>query len=99
MNECTEDEARQRWCPLSRATFFVRGDLPATDAPVMVAHGANRIVCDDPAIRERIQAAMDDSGGTRCIGSKCMCWTWGHWNGDERLGQCGLVPIPAIGPP
>ena len=73
----TEEEAKALWCPFSRATMYVRGDLPETEKPVdLVGHAANRIILDDVAITEKIQGCIDKTGATRCLGSRCMAWRW-----------------------
>lgn len=91
MTVIPESAAPTKWCPFSRATLYVRGDQ-AADAPLMhiVGHGSNRLSTDDEKLNERIQSALEMSGATRCIGSKCMAWRPNPW--EPTHGRCGLVP-------
>lgn len=90
-----EADAGQKWCPFSRATLYVRGDAGDDAKPIaLVGHGSNRLSTDDPDINERIAKALDLTGATRCLGSKCMAWRWVDEDSPANKvfrGRCGLV--------
>ena len=72
-----EEQAREKWCPFARLAMYVRGDMPDIERPVdLVGHGCNRICTDDPDLTKSIQAAIEGTGGTKCIASNCMVWRW-----------------------
>ena len=79
----TEEEAKTKWCPFARVEMYVRG---------VVGRGCNRIVTDDHDLNEKIQVAINGTGGTKCIGSACMAWRWRVLGSD--LGWCGLGGKP-----
>jgi hypothetical protein len=84
----TEDQAKDHWCPFARVTLFVRGDGDKTEPPVgIVGHGSNRLMSDDDEINRRMQMCIDNSGATRCSGSKCMAWRWLGWINKEADGS------------
>lgn len=68
----TEDEARQKWCPMARTVFGYDG---GTTQPF------NRFIGppDDVEVMKVI-TAIRDGGGAKCIASGCACWVW-----DEQL--------------
>jgi hypothetical protein len=71
----TEDEAKQKWCPEVRVTLYVRGNLPNHEQPVaLVGHGSNKLITDDVELQKRIGEVIEQTGATRCIGSRCMAW-------------------------
>lgn len=81
-------DTKKMWCPFSRATLYVRGDQKKGSKPLsLVGHGSNRLSTDDPEINKRIEAALDLSGATRCLGTRCMAWL----PLDLHHGRCGLV--------
>lgn len=82
----TEDEAKTKWCPFSRAAIFVQGDGDV--AISLVGQGSNRMVIDHPEINSKVQMLIEHEGVTRCLGCKCMAWLAFHPDGR---GRCGLV--------
>ena len=94
----TEEEAKTKWCPFARTTLYVRGDKPELEKPMdLMGHAANRLVTDDPEINKAIMTAIESSGATRCLGSRCMVWRVAYaeeaGNGTEH-GYCGLASKP-----
>lgn len=97
MSLCTEEEAKERWCPFARATLFAE----EPDGEVTVIAGAptfNRFA-------EARASGPTNPPSCRCIGSQCMAWRWGdddaalneRMHGREatpELGYCGLAGKP-----
>ena len=93
----TESEARELWCPDARVALYVRGDAPDLERPVdLVGHGCNRMCTDDPVLTKTIQDAIDGTGGTKCISSRCMAWRWDRFGQDVPVprGYCGRAGKP-----
>lgn len=94
---CTEAEAKQKWCPFARGTLYMRGDGDEAQPINVLGHGMNRVTTDDPAINERIGIVIEQTGITRCLGTKCMAWNWAEpdtWvdpQAPERRGFCGIA--------
>ena len=68
----TEDEARQKWCPLARV--WAAGE--------MHPNGANRFVSDSDHTPEKHTEAFVK--GTTCMASACMAWRWDWENARTR---------------
>lgn len=62
----TEEEAKTKWCPFSRALMFDNRTLDAKS--VSMTGGVNRV------IGKHIVNA--DAAPTNCIASACMAWRW-----------------------
>lgn len=92
MSLCTEEEAKERWCP------FVSYERNASNRWHRQAHR-------NPETGEQFTASeVDNPEQCRCIASQCMAWRWaeqGHDAGDfsntpehPSTGYCGLASDP-----
>jgi hypothetical protein len=75
----TEDEARSKWCPMTRLSMATNDNKDVT--------GFNRIITSDGM---RDNKAPSEIG--MCVASKCMLWRWDAHTFDhvEPSGYCGL---------
>jgi len=98
---CTEDEARKKWCPLTRVAFLGQ-------------HVGNRVstamlkMCEKSSAQgdhRDLDYTLQQVADTTCIASACMFWRWAGYkripNGnDETHGCCALanhsIPTKAI---
>lgn len=86
----TEDEAKTRWCPFVR---LVSGKI---DERTGSSEHSNR----QPTFNRVADAtngkwALPAGGGACCIGTKCMAWRDGAFDGTGiRTGYCGLAGKP-----
>ena len=87
----TESEAKTKWCPMVRATYF--------DQAVGTWTGA--------ANAQSTGKTGDVQYGGKCIGSACMMWRWNNewieavrtrpdWfkRGEKTDGFCGIAGEP-----
>src|ERR1700733_5242 len=90
----TEDEAKRKWCPLTRVTTSL--EIESEGTGVAVALGSyNRLASD-----------LDYQlvPNTMCIGSQCMAWCWkreapGGYCGAFGAGynkMCDYMPEPRV---
>jgi hypothetical protein len=96
----TEDEARKRWCPMTRVAF-------------LGSHVGNRVssamlkMCEKSSAqgdRRDLDYVLQQVADTLCIASACMFWKFTGYrqvpNGnDEAHGTCGLAPDLPDPPP
>lgn len=79
----TEGEAREKWCPFSRAT----SELLAKGTDVMV--GA--------VVVNRLHVVGQAPNTCMCVGSGCMAWRWKFIKPrapQNSNGYCGLAGKP-----
>lgn len=99
----SEEEAKSKWCPQSRAVIYQPGQGLGSASPP----------CNRQQFHGRGEILLPEA--TSCIGSGCMFWHWQGWKTnmhsgiapnppDEvkdgpRLGYCGLAGEPdRLGP-
>jgi len=87
MSTFTEEQAKTRWCPLSRVLAQTYNKKLGTGALTSIGGGYNRRVPPDEGDGITIPAA------TACIGCQCMAWRWNRdpaFNANNKqLSYCG----------
>ena len=76
----TEEEAKTKWCPFTRMVF---GYDKGTTQPF------NRFMTEPGDEMKKMQAAMNGTNGTKCIGSDCMMWVAGA--SDDVIAQAKSI--------
>jgi hypothetical protein len=93
----TEDEAKEKWCPFTRALYVADADDDDDDDELFEDQ--------DPVHNRLVVEGVNDQGfsageeldqGKTCLGSRCMAWRWALRPTDgAKVGYCGLAGIPS----
>jgi hypothetical protein len=92
----TEEDAKTKWCPFSRAAFIMDKGDGTFDMPVGVS-SLNRFM-------DKGAPQLTNPPACRCLGSACMAWRWAVSPGQKHHdtadgpargdGHCGLAGKP-----
>ena len=81
----TEEEAKTKWCPHSRAVLY-GGKISK-----VLSSGHNRATFSKTEGKDEDYLNPEFC---RCIGSECMSWRWVYGQDTVPGGYCGLAGEP-----
>jgi hypothetical protein len=82
----TEDEAKQKWCPMTRVLDWQTAGVMIGENPAIASAAVNRV-----------EGGSGIPVDAYCIGSDCMMWRWQQQQANEPfrpVGWCGLASRP-----
>jgi hypothetical protein len=91
----TEDEAKEKWCPFSRA-LYVSDDNDDEDAFAEERDPVHNRLVVEGVSDQGFSPDEDLDQGKTCLASRCMAWRWVIRPEDgQKLGYCGLAGAPS----
>lgn len=86
---CTEAEAKLKWCPMSRVLFLGQAASNRVSTARIQAAKAEADRTGDDRDHQYFAREVAD---THCLGSLCMFWKVTHGKNQELYGTCGAAP-------
>lgn len=89
----TEQEAKEKWCPLSRVLVIGQNGMPMSMPFNRTIQTDQKVVANAPT--GEITLSLPES--CQCAGSVCMMWRWldkPPTEPEDRRGFCGVAMNP-----